>query len=169
MLITIGQTPIFARNSHQKIVTKDSTEEELIGISDKMADLFDLHEFLIEQGVEIEIPILYQDNQSTMQLIRVGSRDHRNKYMLVRQETIRERIQKGNLKVEYMPTEDMRANVLTKPLQGALFRKLMYYLLGGERVTENVTKKGFVLASVTTIIAGCCPYTVKTCISNFDD
>ena len=42
---------------------------------------------------------------------------------------IKDKIDSGELELEYLPTEDMIADVLTKPLQGELFRKLRNQLL----------------------------------------
>ena len=38
-------------------------------------------------------------------------------------------MEKGEIKIHYLPTSDMIADVLTKPLQGELFRKLRDKLL----------------------------------------
>ena len=36
---------------------------------------------------------------------------------------VKERVDTGEVRVEYLPSEDMYANVLTKPLQGSQFRE----------------------------------------------
>ena len=40
-----------------------------------------------------------------------------------------DRIERGEIVLEYLATEDMVADILTKPLQGALFRKMRALLL----------------------------------------
>jgi hypothetical protein len=53
-----------------------------------------------------------------------------NKYYInIRFFFIKDKIDNGELVVEHMPTEDMIADILTKPLQGELFRKLRAKLL----------------------------------------
>jgi hypothetical protein len=43
---------------------------------------------------------------------------------------IKERIAEGQVRLSYLPTEDMIADLLTKPVQGKLFVKLRDTLLG---------------------------------------
>jgi hypothetical protein len=57
-----------------------------------------------------------------MTLIKKGkSRSERTRHMSIRQFWITEKVSSGEIKVEYLPTEDMIANLLTKPLQGSQF------------------------------------------------
>jgi hypothetical protein len=42
--------------------------------------------------------------------------------MNIRQFWVTEKVKDGELTVEYLPTESMYANILTKPLQGAQFQ-----------------------------------------------
>ena len=41
---------------------------------------------------------------------------------------------KGEVTIEYCPTEDMLADFFTKPLQGALFRKFRAVIMGWEHI-----------------------------------
>jgi hypothetical protein len=41
----------------------------------------------------------------------------------------KDKVDSGELMIEYLPTGDMVADLLTKPLQGALFRRLRNLLL----------------------------------------
>ena len=132
LVITLGKTPIMVRSSKQHLVAKDSTEAELIGLSDKMPDTIDMCEFLQFFGIKLPTPVIYQDNQSSMILIGKTGKKHRNKYMLVRQELIKERIEKEDIRIEYCPTEVMLADIMTKSLQGNLFRKFRDQLLNSD-------------------------------------
>jgi hypothetical protein len=122
-VIVIGEGgPIHAKSSKQKIVTKSSTEAEFVGTSDSVNQALYLKEFLQEQGYECKSVLLYQDNQSCMTLIKKGkSRSERTRHMSIRQFWITERVNNGEIRVEYLPTENMIANLLTKPLQGSQF------------------------------------------------
>jgi hypothetical protein len=42
---------------------------------------------------------------------------------------VNDRIVQGEVVLEYLATEDMAADILTKPLQGTLFRKMRGLLL----------------------------------------
>ena len=66
---------------------------------------------------------MYQDNQSAILLENNGrvSSSRRTKHLNIRYFFITDRIKKGELKIEYCPTDDMVADFLTKPLQGKKF------------------------------------------------
>ena len=69
--------------------------------------------------------IIYQDNQSTIAMAERGrSSSERTRHIHIRHFFIKDRIDSGEVKLKYLPTEEMIADILTKPLQGALFRKL---------------------------------------------
>ena len=75
-----------------------------------------------------------QDNQSTMKLILKGRPlSQRTKHIDIRYFFLRKRIANGDICAKYLPTEDMIADILTKPLQGVVCRQLRALLLG-----ENV-------------------------------
>jgi hypothetical protein len=122
-VITIGDAgPVHAKSSKQKIVTKSSTEAEFVGTSDSINQALYLREFLIKQGHKVKPIVLYQDNQSSMALIKRGkSNSERTRHMNIRQFWITERVNNGEVTIEYLPTEKMFANLLTKPLQGTQF------------------------------------------------
>jgi hypothetical protein len=114
---------IDAVSSKQHIVTKSSTESELVGTSDKAGDGLHVRKFLIGQGYK-ETPALelLQDNMGSMALIKKGRpASQRTRHMDIRFFWIKERVDNGEINVKHLPTGDMFANVLTKPLQGKQF------------------------------------------------
>jgi hypothetical protein len=64
--------PVYTKSTKQKIVTKSSTEAELVGVSDTASQAIFLRNFILAQGYEIGPAILYQDNLSCMALIKRG-------------------------------------------------------------------------------------------------
>ena len=75
------------------------------------------------QGYQIQDIVVYQDNQSAMLLANNGwaSSSKCTRHMNIRYFFITDRIQAGDLRVEYCPTDDMIADFFTKPLQGGKF------------------------------------------------
>ena len=130
MALMLGSTLIMAKSTKQKIVSKDSTEAELVALSDMMRHVDKANQFMIAQGMVMQTPILGQDNQSTISLVTLGGGIWRNKYMKVRQESVRERILSNDFIVKYYPTELMIADILTKPLTGNVFREMRDMLIG---------------------------------------
>lgn len=75
--------------------------------------------------------VMYEDNQSVIKAAAKGEGDFkRTKHIAMRFFSIKENIDAGEVELKYLPTGDMLADILTKPLQGALFRKLRDKLLG---------------------------------------
>ena len=111
-------------------MSKSSTEAELIGISDMLPQVIWTRDFLAEQGYKCWPARLFQDNQSTMALANKGfSTSEKSRHIAIRFYFVKDRIDAGEVVVEYLPTEAMIADVLTKPLQGTLFRKLRSELM----------------------------------------
>jgi len=123
--ISIGFGPVYSKSSGQKINTKSSAESELVGLSDSTGQIVWARNFLLSQGYEVGPAIIYQDNQSTMALIKNGkSSNERTRHTAIRFFFVSDRVNSNEIKLQYMETENMLADILTKPLQGELFRRL---------------------------------------------
>ena len=66
LVVFLEDSVVLAKSTKQKIVSKDSTEAELVGLADKIMDVACIWDFVIVQGVAIDIPIISQDNKSTI-------------------------------------------------------------------------------------------------------
>ena len=123
--IVIGDAGVIAaRSSKQKIVTKSSTEAELVGLSDSVAQAIHLRNFITKQGYGEEPVVVYQDNLSCMALIkRGGPGSERSRHINIRHFWVAERVATGDVAIKHLGTELMFANALTKPVQGAQFER----------------------------------------------
>jgi hypothetical protein len=136
LVVTVGGATVLVMSSKQKIVTKDSTESELVALSDKTMSVLQCADFMLSQGHVIGAPSVKQDNTSTISLVTKGGGQYRSKYMKVRQAFVKERVDCGEIKVEYLSTKMMLADAMTKPLQGELFRVMTSSISG---MTLNAT------------------------------
>jgi hypothetical protein len=129
-VIGLGKGPFWTKSSVQKLNSKSSTEAELIGAADSSSQLLWTRQFLQEQGYNVGPAILYQDNQSTMALIKNGrSNSERTRHIAIKYFFIKDRVDKKEIAVEYLSTGEMIADILTKPLQGEQFLRLRALLL----------------------------------------
>ena len=130
--LTMGKGAIQSMSSKQKMNTKSSTEAELVAADDVSGQIIWTRYFLEAQGFGIKDNILYQDNQSAMLLEKNGlsSAGKRSRHLNVRLFYITDRIKRGELRVEYCPTDEMVGDFFTKPLQGAKFRLFRDIILG---------------------------------------
>ena len=87
--------------------------------------------FLEAQGYQIHDSVVCQDNQSTMLLANNGraSSSKRTCHMNIWYFFVTDRIQAGDLQVEYCPTDEMIADFSMKPLQGSKFTRFRDQIL----------------------------------------
>jgi hypothetical protein len=132
--ITIGRGFFYCKSSKQKLNTKSSTEAELVAASDHYSQVIWCSEFFRAQGYSVQTPVLAQDNMSTIALINKGrSTADATRHINIRFFFIKDRVDSGEIKIVYVPTKDMVADYLTKPLQGELFRRLRDFLMGATK------------------------------------
>ena len=122
--MSFGKGAVLSYSQKQKINTKSSTESELVGMDDALSRVIWGLYFTEAQGYTIDQNIAFQDNQATMRLEVNGamSQSRHTKHINARYFMVKDRIDEGELEVQYCPTEKMWTNVLNKPEQGAKFR-----------------------------------------------
>ena len=88
--------------------------------------------FLEAQGYVIEESIYYQDNESAMKIEMNGWRStgSKSKHVDIRFYFIADRVKSEKIEIHHCKTEHMVADFFTKPLQGALFRRLRDIVMG---------------------------------------
>ena len=129
-VISLGSGPVLVKSVKQKINTKSSTEAELVGLSDSMSVIIWCRNFLEEQGYKMPPAQVFQDNMSTIAMVRSGKpTSDRTRHINIRFFFIHDREKNGEIKIEYRSTETMLADILTKPLQGEQFELLRDELL----------------------------------------
>ena len=69
MVVMWGDTCILIICHKQKISTKDSTEAELVGMSDSFEKLEWAYDFIVALKEKVKEPVIYQDNMSTITLV----------------------------------------------------------------------------------------------------
>ena len=116
---------VHASSKRQTIVTKSSTEAELVCASDSGNQVLHLRQFLINQGYPPMPAVMFQDNMSTIALIEKGmSTSTRSRHINVRYFWLRERIDEQEISIVHIGTKCMgSANILTKPVMGAQFEE----------------------------------------------
>jgi hypothetical protein len=73
---------------------------------------------------------VFEDNMSAISLAEKGrSTSGRTRHIDIRYFFIKDRIDSGEIEIEHKGTSEMIADMLTKPLQGELFRKMRAKLL----------------------------------------
>ena len=116
-VIMLDNAAVSWGSTKQKIAARNSTESELVSLSDKMDGVLWAHDFLVSQGYTPDPPIVYQDNQSTIHIVTTGGgKGGRTRHLRARQGAVKELSDNDDIVVQYCCTEGMLADALTKPL-----------------------------------------------------
>ena len=83
--------------------------------------------------------VLYEDNMSTISMIKNKSNGKQTKHVELRYTIIRDHVSKKLIAVEWMDTKNMTADILTKALAPSSFEYLRLKLLGMyvQRLVDN--------------------------------
>lgn len=121
--IVIGDTgAVHCKSCKQQIVTKSSTEAELVALSDSVSQGLHTRQFVMAQGYQCGPITVYQDNLSCMALIERGrSAAERTRHINIRYFWVKERVDMGEAIIRHLGTKAMYANLLTKAVQGTQF------------------------------------------------
>ncbi|KAI0992448.1 hypothetical protein K3495_g15737 [Podosphaera aphanis] len=116
----LGGGPVCWQSSRQKSVATSTAEAEYVAIyeASKLAVWFNrfvkelrASEELLDHGGIVTLT----DNQSALALAK-GTNSSKTKHIEVAYHYTREFITNGDIKLDYIPTGDMLADILTKPL-----------------------------------------------------
>ena len=128
VVLTMGGSVIYTRSMRVKRNTKSSTETELMATTDQVPNTIWISHFL----ESLHIPAITstpkvwckQDNTSTITLLNKGpSGNQATRHIEIRHFWMTEFIFYEELILQYCPTEEMLADLFTKAVTTALFRK----------------------------------------------
>jgi hypothetical protein len=128
-------------SSKQPVVAKSAGEAELIA-QNKVGDFVEwARELLEELGYPQEKVPMAVDSTCAMQMMKQGTGSFkRAKHIKVRFFWLKELIDQGQIELVYTHTDELVADILTKPLSGWKFQYLLYKLIGwnGSNLAEQV-------------------------------
>ena len=111
--------PVVWRAQRQKSVTLSSTEAEYYALSGIARELSWIRQFLTEvgySGPDLRPAVIHGDNQGSLYLAENPQYHQKTKHIDVQYHYIRQEIKAGNIVLDYVPTENMAADGVTKPL-----------------------------------------------------
>ena len=137
--MSLGRGVIYGTSTRQKINTKSSTEAELVGVNEVLPQVLWTRYFLEEQGYGVIESIVYQDNQSAILLEKNGraSSSKRTRHINIRYFFVTDRINAGELEIQYCPTGYMIADFFTKALQGTAFKSFRNIIMNTDHVSDR--------------------------------
>ena len=129
--VCLGLSTISWFSSTQKTVSLSTTEAEYRALGDGVKEaLFakSVASFMMPSISEKTIKA-YVDNEGAINLASNPLSSARTKHIDVRFHFLRELVSSGTITVEYVPTTEQRADILTKALVGPIFREHRDFLM----------------------------------------
>jgi hypothetical protein len=127
-----SHTGVMSKSSKQKVNTKSSTEAEVVGASNYAPNTFWVARFLKHQGYALLNNNFHQDNQSDMKM-KINGRSscgQKAMHIYIWYFFLKDQVARREIDILYCSTKRMVADFFTKPLQGALFKKLKSVIMG---------------------------------------
>jgi hypothetical protein len=122
MTMTLGKGCATSHCGKQKVNTRSSTESEMVGIDDVVTKIIWTKLMIEAQGFKIK-NIAHRDNTSSMKLEANGksSSGKRTRHFNIKYFYVTDLVKRGEVILEYCPTDNMTGDYMTKPLVGAKF------------------------------------------------
>jgi hypothetical protein len=117
-------------SSSQPIICKSSAEAELVCASTVVDYGIWLQQMLLQMGYGHRIITLLQDNTASIRFIKEGHGTwKRTKHIKIRYFWLKMLIDSGDMVVKWVPSKNLVADILSKPVTGSLFITLLILLL----------------------------------------
>ena len=139
MVSVYTNCPIYWRSSLQtEIAALRTAEAESIALSSALRQV--LHMMTLVEGIHLVIPIyasksncvckVHADNQLCIKMATGIRFSLRTKHIALKYHHFRSHVKSGRVEIQYRPTEEQLADLLTKPLSNEAFFTLRYMLCG---------------------------------------
>ena len=114
----INGSPVCWNSRKQTVTAQSSTEAEYMAVSEAAKQAVWIRHFLYSIGKEVVYKMapttIYEDNQGAIKLADNPVNHPKTKHIAVRYHAIREHIANGEIRLEYLSTDRMVADGLTK-------------------------------------------------------
>lgn len=131
VFISLGGGGVFFKSVRQKIVCKSAWEAELVAQSDGASQAVWTYRFCNELGAGKFKVVFLCDNMGTIASIKKGKPSNdRSRHVHTRYFWMRQLLDNPDMTLEHCKTEVMIADVLTKPLTGETFARLVDMAMG---------------------------------------
>ena len=109
----------------QTSVSTSTVEVEYMAAASCCAQILWMKNQLLDYGVKYEKTPIFCDNTSAILITQNPVIYSRTKHIDVRYHFIRDHIEKENVELHFIPTENQLADIFTKPLDDRTFKRLV--------------------------------------------
>jgi hypothetical protein len=126
----VNGDPISWASKKQRTVAQSTCEAELYAEAAAMQEVLWLRGLLHELGLQTQTgSLVYGDNQSTLAISKNGIKGERTKHVDVKYHFITETVERGDVKLKWIPTSEQQADIFTKALAAPAFQTLRQLLM----------------------------------------
>ena len=126
----VNGDPVSWASKKQKVVSQSTCEAELYAEAAAINETKWLCGLMKEIGLNVtSTPIIYGDNQSAQALSMNGIKSERTKHVAIKYAFIYDEVTKGNVVLQWIPTTEQLADILTKSLSRILHNTLRRQLM----------------------------------------
>lgn len=108
----------------QSCTAWSNCEAEYVAMAEASRELLWIRKLLKDFNVELTGPIsMYEDNQSAIKMVKNGESRNKTKHVDVKYHFVTDLTRKGIMEIHYCPTDEMIADMMTKPLGATKLKK----------------------------------------------
>ena len=100
----------------QPTVALSTMEAEYMSLSDAAREIYARIQLFQELDIKIPTPILFSDNQGALTIAQNPTNYQRAKHIDIRYHFIRQAVQNNKIRIEFVPSNQQLADILTKSL-----------------------------------------------------
>ena len=121
-LIQYYDSPISWKCQKQMTVSLSSTEAEYVALTETAKEVIWIKHLIDDAQISVRSIVIFEDNQSTLKMLETGHQT-RAKHIDVKYHFIKNLKEKGDIVFKYCSTNEMIADMLTKPLSADKLQK----------------------------------------------
>ena len=122
------------------IAAQSTTEAEYYSLAEAARELLWIKNFLYEiDQNQVKVQRIWQDNTTTIKLATSDDVSERSKHIECKFHFVKKLSAKGIIDVQHMPTDQMVADIFTKSLLEAVFKKHAMRIQGMAQQRKKVT------------------------------
>ena len=120
----MGNNLVSWMSKKQNSILLSTAETEYIVVGSCCTQLLWMQKLLLDYGIRQEHLTIYCDNNSAINISKNPVQLSRRKHIEIRHHFIRELVEDGTLTLEFIHTDDQKADLFTKPLDSKHFEFL---------------------------------------------
>ena len=139
VIVLVNGGVVATKSGAQTLTTKSTPEAELVALSDGATITLGCRQFYESLGEALPPVCMMEDNRTTLEYIQHGGPIHaRTRYIGVKLYFAKDHVDSGELVLVYCMSEDMLADLMTKPVGEGLFASLLDRIVYLVVVLRNV-------------------------------